>query len=477
MTTADNSRADFAAQAAERFNMLCLAALLPDEIRLAALDEWVGADPDLFQLGFSPPPVVSAAVAAAGTRRTRIALAVRSSDPAVQRSLVALDDPAIDDALNSVHLRAYDVERLLRLRAPERIATGFRYRADHHHRALTEGDPLLAAAALLDRRSEQPRRSWPGDAPVGRLGRPEPTALAFAWRTVREYGGTDAVRTVLARVLTTGPAEGLTAEIADALDGPDPELRLRSVEERRLGTGALLGRLRVCKDTFESRHLLDEPFRPDWALIRADVLRLPLPTPAVHALVHHPDCPPDTAFLLVHGRPPQPGEVDAWSREQEARRAARGGPHLPGRSTGSLRPDLGTGPLGPTAEDAVRVLRALPMSTTGELRWFHVENAVERGLLSAWEVVEYGTEARSVISWLGQTSALHMVDTAPHSGIALAHGQVRAHLAAWCERQPPPADMWQTVRGMIRGFPGTLPELLREADRRAGADRQAVPSD
>jgi hypothetical protein len=37
---------------AARFNVLCLAALLPEAERLAALGEWHPDDPGLFRVGF-----------------------------------------------------------------------------------------------------------------------------------------------------------------------------------------------------------------------------------------------------------------------------------------------------------------------------------------------------------------------------------------------------------------------------------------
>jgi hypothetical protein len=424
----------------ERFNVLCFVALLPPALRAAALEELAGADPDLFHLGFDPPTVLSGDVVAACTTRTRAALAGRVGARGVQQALAEVDAPEVDAALHANPRLGYGVERLLRMRDPESTAAGPCHRPGFHRRALAEPHPELAAAALLDRRGQAP-----------------PTAWAAAWRTVRRAGGVAEVRRVLARSPAAGPADPVTGEVAAALAEPDPAAFLAAVDERHLGTGALLRRLRGRADAYAAREVLAEPYALDWALIAADHLREALPAAAVCALVEHPDCPPRTAFVLTAGRPPRPGQLE---RRAAARAATPPRPEPAGRPALVPPPDS-TGPLGGTAAGARAVLRALPVNEAGGPAWNHVRIAVERGLLTPADVVARSHQATSLTVWTGQESGRYEEEAVPHSGRAAIRREVRAHLTAWYADHPPPPGGWTALRAVVRTFPGTLPALLR----------------
>lgn len=199
---------------------------------------------------------MSESVLALGSGRVRAALATAVRDPEILDALVDLDDPAVDVALGDNAWRSYELECRVRLRNPVALATGRWYRRDHLSRALLSADPDLAGAALVD----------PTEAG-------EPTVRAAAWSTVLRHGGMSRARAV-ASALPRDP-DPVGKEVLEALAEATPEPFLDTALERRIGTGALLRRLRALPPqspwgAFRAvRKVLDEPYRIDWALLAA----------------------------------------------------------------------------------------------------------------------------------------------------------------------------------------------------------------
>ena len=107
-----------------RFDVGCLIALLPREVRAVALCEVLEADPDFFRIGHDhPPPVVESALTG-GTLEVRQALARVTNSAEAQARLFAMDEPGIDFALADNMNLPFELESRLRLRAPGAVATG-----------------------------------------------------------------------------------------------------------------------------------------------------------------------------------------------------------------------------------------------------------------------------------------------------------------------------------------------------------------
>ncbi|MEU9104886.1 hypothetical protein AB0D54_11020 [Streptomyces xanthophaeus] len=434
-----------------RFHLGCLATLIPYHQRPAALEAWLGIDPALFFMGFGPPAPVAESVLHLGSTRLRVQLARTTTGADLQRGLLALDDPDIDAALRDNSRLEYGPECVLRLRDPAATAAGRAHHEGHHRRALLSADPELAAAALLDPRGKIP-----------------PTARAAAWATVRAAGGTDRVRRLAAAL--PRPHEPVGAGIVAACAEADPEPFLDAEAERRLGTGALLGRLR---DAHRADHrpwnvrramesVLTEPYRLDWGLIQAARLGCRLPRTAAELLRARPDCPAATEVILRTGRPARPGSppprpVPGPAVAPPYRRAR---PHW----VPAWQPPGSTGPLGDSAEAARRVLRTRPVAYDTRtdpqaVTLDHVAAVIERGQLPACEAAALLHPASLLTSWVGQASGWADVSRAAWSGRAALHVATAALLARWAEGRVP-AERWAAFYHLLRGHPGSLPELL-----------------
>ncbi|WP_030722062.1 hypothetical protein [Streptomyces sp. NRRL S-237] len=434
-----------------RFHLGCLAALIPYQ-RPAALEAWLDIDRALFHLGFHASAPVTDTVLRLGSTRLRAALAGAVGDQAaVQRTLIALDLPEVDAALRDNRQLGYEASCLLRLRNPA-ATVGRGYRPDHHRRALLSGDPDLAAAALVDPRGEHP-----------------PTTRALAWATVRAHGGTARVREAAA---LTGHEDPTDADIALACAEADPEPFLDTAVERRLGTGALLRALRAAhredQEPWQVRRamgrVLEEPYRLDWALIAAARLGRRLPRTAADVLVRRPDCPPEVAVVLRTGQPARPGrELPPPAPEPAARQ-----PWRPPSSTWvpEWRPPGDTGPLGGSAESARHALRTMTVAydagkDPGAVTLAHLHAVIERGQLSAFEVVPLVRPAGLLTSWVGQGSGCADVSHAAWSGRAALHVETAALPARWAGGGVS-AERWAAFHPLLRHYPGSLPELLAE---------------
>lgn len=434
-----------------RFHLACLATLLPYHQRPAALEAWLGVDPGLFFAGFDPPAPVTDAVLHLGSGRLRAALALTVGSGDVQSALFALDDPAIDAALRDNHRLTYETVCGLRVRDPRATARGRSYDPAHHRRALLSADPDLAAAALLDQRGE---------------GRP--TARAAAWATVRTAGGTARVREVSAAL--PGHDDPVDADIAAACAEAEPEPFLDSAVERRLGTGALLHRLRAAdraeQEPWRARRtmksILAEPYRIDWRLIAAARLGHRLPRTAAESLRARADCPPEVAVVLRTGRPPRPGRplpppapAPAVPRPNRSARA----PWVP-----EWQAPGDTGPFGDSADTARHALRTMPVAYDARTdpaaaTLAHLAAVIERGQLSAAEAVPLVRPASVLTSWVGQASGCADVSRAAWSGRAALHVETAALLARWAGGRVS-AGQWAALSCRLRHYPGPLPELL-----------------
>ncbi|MET9959522.1 hypothetical protein ABZ128_10645 [Streptomyces sp. NPDC006326] len=436
-----------------RFHLACLATLIPYHQRPAALDAWLDVDPALFFMGFDPPTPVTEAVLRLGGTRLRAALAHTAGNAATQRALFDLDVPEIDAALLDNHRLGYETRCLLQVRDPIAAATGRSYHQDHHRRALFSGDADLAAAALLDRRGEHP-----------------PTARATAWETVRAAGGAARVRALAALLPDCGdPAD---ADVVAACAEADPEPFLDSAAERRLGTGALLRRLRAAHRTDSPpwevrrvmRSVLKEPYRIDWRLVAAARLGRRLPRTAAEVLRSRPDCPPEVAFVLRTGRPAVPGRpLPPPAPEPEAPQPYR---RPSSHWVPPWQPPGDTGPFGDTAESARQALRTMTVvydahRDPASPHLGHLGAVLERGQLSAAEAVALIRPASLLTSWVGQQSGWTDVSRAAWSGRSALHVETAALLARWSAGGVP-AERWAALLPRLWHFPGTLPELLTE---------------
>ncbi|MFJ9694028.1 hypothetical protein [Kitasatospora sp. NPDC101183] len=433
------------------FDLGCLLALLPEAQRPAALDELVGVDPLLFQYHVDPPPVVTASAVTEGTYRVRYALARTVHSEAVQRRLLDLDDPGIDRALAGNHRRGYETERRLRLRDPATVAAAPAYRSDHHRRALLSGEPDLVAAALLDRRTAL----HGGQKPV------RPTEWAAAWRTVRLADGPERVRRLAATLPAGAELDEATRLVVAACAEADPEPYLTSAEQRLLGAGALLARLREVR-TPEERRLhrrggssLMEPYAPDWAVIRAAGLLGQVPKVMRGDLADHPDCPADTAWALRTGRPAPHGLPPRQPPPPPEPRP------VPGPRPYHRQP-LDPGPLAAPSPAAVLDVTPLGRGVTTD----HLFSAVELGLLDAATAVRRARPAVSVVVCAGQTSSFHAHEQEPGGGREAVHRATLEHVATTLGSAPSPPGLWREVRSLLRPYPGPLPELFAEAARR-----------
>ncbi|MEE1785786.1 hypothetical protein PUR71_23185 [Streptomyces sp. SP17BM10] len=447
MATADDYTRNVEALA-RRFDVGCLVALLPRAHRAAALAELVDADPDFFFLGHDHPPTVTDSAVTDGTPAVRRSLARTVRDPQAQHRLLDLDDAGVDARLADNPSLAYRAECRLRLRRPTVVAAAGGYRPEHHRAALTSGDPDLAAAALIDRRTYR----WGDPIP--------PTVWATAWRTVRLAGGPARVRQVLAALPPGTDPDEATRRIARACAEPDPEPFLATTEDLLTGTGALLRRLRrirTAADARRGRAILGEPYRVDWALVASAGLSRRLPRQAARLLARHPDCPSDVARVLLTGRP-APRHLPAPTDTGPAPRADRPPPPAYRR-----RPPV-LGPL--DAADPLAVLAATPVGTDG-LDIHHVWSAIELGRITARQAVDHARPAYAVACHAGQTSAFQAATREPGGGRAALHAATLAHLAAHLAAHPPAPGLWREIDALIRPFPGPLPALLTAAATRA----------
>jgi hypothetical protein len=436
-----------------RFHLACLATLIPYHQRPAALEAWLDIDPALFFMGLDPPTPVTEAVQRLGGTRLRAALAHTVGNAGTQRALFDLDVREVDEALLGNHRLGYETLCLLRIRDPLTAAAGGAYHQDHHRRALFSGDADLAAAALLDQRGEHP-----------------PTARATAWETVRAAGGAARVRELAARLPGRGgPAD---ADVVAACAEADPEPFLDCAAERRLGTGALLRRLRAAHRTDRPpwevqrvmRSILKEPYRIDWRLVAAARLGGRLPRTASQVLRSRPDCPPEVAVVLRTGRPAAPGRplpppaLEAEAQQPYRRPESHWVP--PWQRPGD------TGPFGETAASARQALRTMTVVYDAQRdpqapHLGHLGAVLERGQLSAAEAVPLIRPASLLTSWVGQHSGWADVSRAAWSGRSALHVETAAVLARWSAGGVP-ARWWAAFVPRLWHFPGTLPELLAE---------------
>ncbi|QGV77270.1 hypothetical protein [Streptomyces ficellus] len=454
-----------------RWHLHCVASLLPYEQRAAVLEAWLTVDPSVLFIARDPSPELTVAVIERGSVPLRVALAGCVGDRALQDRLIDADEPEVDRRLAGNPRLQYEPGCRLRLRDPAVMATARHgYRADHHRRALLSGDPDLAAAALVDRR---------GDA-RGDVG---PTTWAAAWVTVRRHGGTARIRRVLEDLSALpGPLDPVGADVAAACAEAWPEPFLDTVEERWLGTGALLRRLRSVREPslWEARRtvggILREPYRIDWRLVAAARFggRRRLPRAAVTELLLHPDCPPDVAVVLRTGRPALPGRPlppPAPRPAAPADPAAQAGNRHRPPWVPAWQPPGDTGPLGDSAESARAVLREAPVAyrSADGPTLDHLHAVIERGLLHADEVAALVRPAEVLTSWVGQGSGHADVRRAAWSGRSALHVATSALLARWTAGEVRPGP-WIAMYSRIRRFPGSLPELLAHVERfgRAG---------
>ena len=295
----DSQHADSVEVMARRFNLGCLVAMLPRDLRPRALAELTEADPGFFFMGHDHARVVTESAVADGTPLVRRELARDVRDAQAQRRLLALDNLEIDTALAGNPHLAYEVECDLRRRRPVLVVSAYAYQPDHHRRALLSDDPELVAAALLDRREAR----WGSPIP--------PTVWATAWRTMRIHDGVDRVRELLAALPTDRQLDEATLEIAEACAQPDPEPYLTSAEDRITGTGALIRRfreVRTFQDLDVGRAILNEPYRIDWNLVTAAALGHRLPRMAARMLAQH-SYPAAASYVLRTGRPAPPNRI------------------------------------------------------------------------------------------------------------------------------------------------------------------------
>ncbi|NUR29501.1 MAG: hypothetical protein HOV83_27250 [Catenulispora sp.] len=411
-----------------------------------------------------------------------------------QDRLLALEDPDIDRALADNPSLAYAIERRLRLRRPTVLASAAAYNADHHSRALQSGDPDLAAAALLDRRTTRWSRPLP------------PTVWATAWRTVRLAGGAERVREVLTALAvaadagtlrsTAGAAQAdeihaaspiaaspfrpanraehardaflalstdatlddATRQIAEACAEPDPEPCLITAEDRVIGTAAFLRRLSTVRERTDRRladQILGEPYQVDWSLVSAAVLGGRLPKMATRMLLHHPACPPDVGYVLLHGRP-APRHLKQNPHTPPPKPSARPLPHHP---SPYAPPPPDPGPL--NAADPLAVLATTAVGTALTIE--HIWSAIELRLLTADDAVQAVRPANTVASYAGQTSSFAACTLRPGSGQARLNAAAQTYLAHWARTHTPAPGFWRNINALLRVWPGTLPTLLAAA--------------
>ncbi|MFI6444411.1 hypothetical protein [Kitasatospora sp. NPDC050543] len=443
-----------------RFRLNCFAALLPRELRPAALDAWAGLDPALFVLGLHDPPArVSESVLALGSSRVRAALATAVRDPEIPDALVDLDDTAVDVALGDNAWRSYELECRVRLRNPVALTTGRWYRRDHPSRALLSADPDLAGAALVD----------PTEAG-------EPTVRAAAWSTVLRHGGMSQARAV-ASALPRDP-DPVGKEVLEALAEAMPEPFLDTALERRIGTGALLRRLRALPPqspwgAFRAvRKVLDEPYRIDWALLAAARLGS-----ADGCRAHGCARSGRACGLPARGGRGAAGRATRASRPTPAPAPARAGA-CAGLHSPRCAPAAGCAPV-------ARVATARPDRSAGGHRVFRAPRPAHRaGVLAPhpghgdtrsprsdhrtraagcgrWAQLAH--PAHVVVSWVGEEAGCADVARASWRGRAALHVAVSALLARWAAGEVP-AERWAVMYPLIRLFPGSLPELLDAVD-------------
>jgi hypothetical protein len=454
--TGDGGYAEFAEVSARRFNLGCLVALLPRELRPAALAELVEADPEFFHLGHDHPRAVTESAAADGTTPVRQALARSVHDEAAQQRLLALGELGIDTALADNPKLSCALECELRRRRPAVVATARAYRPDNHRVALlSQDDPELVAAALIDRH-------------VPLWGRPHPpTVWAAAWRTVRLRYGAERVRELLAALPADRPLDKATLEVARACAEPDPEPFLCSIEDRFTGTGALLRRLREVRtrrDWEAGRGILAEPYRIDWNLVASAGLDRRLPRMAAEMLARQPGCPAPVAHALVTGRPAPREHTSAGSSD------AADAPTPPAPANPAAQPDTPVthpyyrkppdpGPLGEGDPETVLRTTAINKALTID----HVYSAVELGLIDAATAVRLARPAVIVVTYAGQESSFHAYVQEPGGGREAFHEAAISDVAARLAAAPPVHGLWTQVSMLIRSFEGTLPELLHLA--------------
>lgn len=378
-----------------RFHLACLATLIPYHQRPAALEAWLDIDPALFFMGFDPPAPVVESVLRLGGTRLRAALAHTVGDDGTQRALFDLDESEVDSALLGNDRLGYETLCLLRVRDPIAGATSRSYHQGHHRRALFSNDADLAAAALLDLRGEHP-----------------PTARATAWETVRAAGGTARVRELAGLLPGRGGPTDADTDVVAACAEADPEPFLDCAAERRLGTGALLRRLRAAhrpdsppwKVQQVMRSILKEPYRIDWRLVAAARLGGRLPRTAAEVLRSRPECPPEVAVVLRTGRPAVPGRpLPPPAREAEARQPPR---RPSSHWVPPWQPPGDTGPFGDTAASALQALRTMAVVYDAHRdpeapHLGHLSAVLERGQLSAAETVPLMRPASLLTSWVG----------------------------------------------------------------------------
>ncbi|MDH6541675.1 hypothetical protein [Streptomyces sp. SPB4] len=447
------------------FHLTCLATLIPHHQRCAALDAWLDVDRGLFHMGFDPPAPVTEAVLRLGGDRLRTALASAVRSERTQLALIELEVPAIDTALRHNHLLGPQSTRLLRLRDPAASAAGRAYDPYDHRRDLLSPDPDLAAAALLDPRHGAGRAERGG-------GGSWITTRAAAWDTVRAAGGVARVRAVAAR-LPRVDEDPVGADVLAACAEQDPEPFLDTVLEHRLGTGALLRRLRAEHRAAQGQQqarralylVLKEPYRLDWGLLAAARLGRRIPRSAAVMLAERPDCPPEVAVVLRTGRPARPGRP----LPPPAPPPPAPAPRRPDRThrVPEWKPPGDTGPLGESADSARRALRTLPVAYdtrdgAAVVTLDQLGAAIERGLLTAAEAVPLVRPASVLTSWVGQGSGWASVSNAAWSGRAALHVETAALVARWASGHVP-AGHWAALHPLLRHHPGTLPELLAAA--------------
>ncbi|MFF5785763.1 hypothetical protein ACFY8P_12465 [Streptomyces sp. NPDC012693] len=445
-----------------RFHLACLATLIPYHQRPAALEAWLDIDPALFFMGFDPPAPVVESVLRLGGTRLRAALAHTVGDDGTQRALFDLDESEVDSALLGNDRLGYETLCLLRVRDPIAGATSRSYHQGHHRRALFSNDADLAAAALLDLRGEHP-----------------PTARATAWETVRAAGGTARVRELAGLLPGRGGPTDADTDVVAACAEADPEPFLDCAAERRLGTGALLRRLRAAhrpdsppwKVQQVMRSILKEPYRIDWRLVAAARLGGRLPRTAAEVLRSRPECPPEVAVVLRTGRPAVPGRpLPPPAREAEARQPPR---RPSSHWVPPWQPPGDTGPFGDTAASALQALRTMAVVYDAHRdpeapHLGHLSAVLERGQLSAAETVPLMRPASLLTSWVGQHSGWADVSRAAWSGRSALHVETAALLARWSNGGVP-AEWWAALLPRLWHFPGTLPELLTEVSGPSGS--------